>query len=185
MPSQLQTLWDIFKDIDLDNNGTISRVKFEIFLKRKSPAVVPHAQAMYKACTVQGGKSDDEEFLDFQSLLRALYPAASRKDISQLMSFLKMSKGDSVTAEEEKKNNKLLVEAREQFSMYNISNDGALTRQQFTDGMISFGISEEEREANLEELFVDQPHSDFVEFEDFFKWYTSMDSLPTTRASAS
>ena len=144
--------------------------------------MMPHAQALYHACTVRrsaGGEGKGGDVLDFHGLIRALFPAANARDISNLMSLLRTKK--PVLAQDQtraKKYNKMLVEAREQFDIYNSSNDGALTRAQFETGMRWFGIPEDELETHLEELFEDQPPTAYVEFEQFFKWFSSMDSVP-------
>ena len=149
----------------------ISRQEFEHYLRWKAPDLLVHAKGIYAACTVKKGKASskgvlDEEMLDFTQMLRVLYPAASAGDISALLSILHRPKQPKPTDWTEKVN-----ECKDLFKFYNVSLDGWMTPNEFSDGMDRIGMDEGEADSNYAELFPDEKCGT-VNFAEFFKWYT-------------
>mmetsp|Transcript_33163 Transcript_33163/g.93904 ORF Transcript_33163/g.93904 Transcript_33163/m.93904 type:complete len:542 (-) Transcript_33163:2110-3735(-) len=166
----LKFLLSIFRDINLTDNGTITRLEFEQYLRAKAPDILPHARGIYGACMIKRRRNvtivEGEETLDFTTLLRTLYPAASSEDIRELLNIITKEEKHTINWGGKVK------EAGELFRIYNTSKDGWLTPSQFLAGMRYIGLPQDDMDNHYYDLFPDETDLDPVNFARFFEWFT-------------
>jgi Ca2+-binding EF-hand superfamily protein len=164
---------NIFKGINVSNNGTVSIQEFEKHMARVAPELLPNAQRMYNAACKKGaskGKCDSE--LDFQSLLSVLFPSATKRDVKELVQMTinrKPNKQAGPTAEQ-------LHDAGTVFKFWNKTGDGLLTYQEMENGLEGLRMTEEDVDEWLEDVFGRDGGPDArncVNLAEFTAWFTS------------
>lgn len=183
---QLQALLGVFKGINLRSNGTISRQEFEHYLRWNAKDLLPHAKGIYSACTAKCPKAraaesdvDVHDLLDFAQLLRVLYPGADADDLRELLELVDKPKAPLVVDWSDK-----VTECRGLFNMYNVSKDGWMTPDEFSEGMEKLDMDEDDMEFHYNDLFPVTGGMRPINFAKFFQWYTGHE-LPEEYANES
>eukprot|EP00873_Tetraselmis_striata_P042798 jgi/Tetstr1/463062/TSEL_000708.t1 len=179
----LKALLAVFSGISIRADGKVRRQEFEMYLRKNAPDLVQFARSIYKACAAKCENNKDleegdEELLDFPALLRVMYPGATKEDIKELIAL-------SQPRDRAPQLDGKVEEAKELFDQYNWSANGWLTPQQFVDGMYIIGMTDDDVDQHLDELFPDTKVVKPVNFRDFFKWYSSGEDLPEKFADMS
>jgi hypothetical protein len=160
---------NIFKGINVSNNGTVSVQEFEKHMARVAPELLPNAQRMYNAACKKG-RCDSE--LDFQSLLSVLFPSATKNDVKELLQMTidrKPNNHAGPTAEQ-------LQDAGTVFKFWNKAGDGLLTYEEMEDGLEGLRMAEEDVGDWLEDVFGRDGRPDTrtcVNLAEFTAWFTS------------
>jgi len=159
----MRRLFEVFNDVNLDGDGSISLMEFRKHMAITRPELQPMAASIFNSIdNRRTGK------VSFKRLLERMYPDASSKDIKTLLimarprDYLPKTKPDQ----------ELMDEVEEIFQIYDDDHSGTLDEEEFV-----FAMSETARysEEDAKKMFVeiDVDGSGEVSFEEFQVWFVS------------
>eukprot|EP00873_Tetraselmis_striata_P028201 jgi/Tetstr1/448465/TSEL_035733.t1 len=160
----------IFKGMTVSSNRTVSMADFETHMARVAPELLPYAQRMYNTACKRGSKAANE--LDFESLLRVLFPSATKADVHELMEMVMERTAkhpNGPTAQQ-------VDDANTIFKFWNKGGDSLLTFEEMEHGLEAMNMSEEDMDEWLEQLFGIEGTPDYrpcVGPGEFTSWFTS------------
>eukprot|EP00873_Tetraselmis_striata_P033174 jgi/Tetstr1/453438/TSEL_040419.t1 len=171
----LKRYYRVYKDMNVDKHGRVSREQFSNYLREKNPHLAQHSKKLFSEM-MKRSNQEGQDTMDFVSILKMLYPQATDCDIAALR---EMSSSYGLPKKRELL--KKLDDASVLYKMLNTPGDNALTPEQMEDGLLGLGQEYHEVWNQVAQLF--GPTSDgtqqSVDFMTFFQWYSDVE-LPAT-----